>query len=87
VSKAGTGSCFIWAFKMNDDQGIMYKLGAIEAYLKSIGEKLDKAIEDQESRHKDHEQRLASVEKAQVKIYAVASVLAAIVTGVLNWLK
>lgn len=65
---------------MEDDHGIMYKLGGIEAYLKSISDKLDKSIKDNEENHKDHEDRLSTVEKNQVKLFTINGMISALVS-------
>lgn len=68
---------------MEDDNGIMYKLGGIEAYLRSISEKLDKSIRDNEENHKDHENRLSKVEQGQVRLFTINGTISAIVSLVI----
>ena len=63
---------------MDEQSGIMYKLGAIETLLKTLNDKLNKSISDWQYIQEKHEDRISALEKQQIKIWTIGTTLASV---------
>jgi hypothetical protein len=65
---------------MEDENGIMFKLGELVALVKANNDKLDKFIEDTKDNHKNHEDRISSLEKGQIKLFTIAGAVSFVIS-------
>lgn len=63
----------------DNNSGVMYKLGSIEAQLKAMNDKLDRKEEDQDSEIKSLKSRVSQIEKWRNMQLGGAAVIAFVV--------